>query len=91
MSMLVEQTGGLLDAGGGKALIPVLAKDGAAKVKVGGVVVEQKEADGRADSGGGVAPWSSLTSVESGGGSPLRAALSYNLPCRTFVLLLSGL
>jgi hypothetical protein len=43
---VVEELGGLLDGGGGDALVAVLAEDGSAEVQVGGFVVEQEDADG---------------------------------------------
>src|ERR1700733_11879203 len=42
---VVEELSGLLDGGGGDALVTVLAEDGGAEVQVGGLVVEQEDAD----------------------------------------------
>jgi hypothetical protein len=42
---VVDEFGGLLDGGGGDALVAALAEDGGAEVQVGGLVVEQEDAD----------------------------------------------
>jgi hypothetical protein len=42
---VVEEFSGLLDGGGRDALVAPLAEDGGAEVQVGGLVVEQKDAD----------------------------------------------
>jgi hypothetical protein len=42
---VVEELGGFFDGGGGDALVTVLAEDGGAKVKIGGFVVEKKDAN----------------------------------------------
>jgi hypothetical protein len=41
----IEELGGFLDGGGGDTLVAVLAEDGGAEMQVGGLVVEQKDAD----------------------------------------------
>ena len=43
---VVEELGGLFNAGRGDALIAALAEDGGAEVEVDGLVVEQEDADG---------------------------------------------
>jgi hypothetical protein len=42
----IEELGSFFDGGGGDALVAVLAEDGGAKMKVGGLVVEQKDTHG---------------------------------------------
>jgi hypothetical protein len=41
----VEELGGLLDGGGRDAFVAVLTEDGGAEVQIGGLVVEQEDAD----------------------------------------------
>ena len=45
---VVEELGGFFDGGGGDALVAVLAQDGGAEMQIGGLVIEQKDANGLA-------------------------------------------
>src|ERR1700677_3605084 len=52
---VVEELGGLLDGGGGDALVAMLTEDGGAEVQVGGFVIEQEDANRL--NGRSLGPW----------------------------------